>query len=114
MTEQFVRDMFTAIDSRDWEALGRHFHPDLVYERPGFPLLVGRDGVVEFYKTVRAIHGEHRIEVVVVDDRHGATWGRFVGSKKDGTPVDVQFADCYTWRDGLLGHRKSHFFLPYV
>jgi len=114
MTEQFVRSMFRAIDSRDWEALARHLHPEMVYARPGFDLLVGRDVIVHFYREIRVIQGEHRIEAIVVDGSHGATWGRFVGAKRDGSPVDVQYADCYTWRDGLLGHRKSHFYLPYV
>ena len=29
-----------------------------------------------------------------------------------GTPVDVEFADCYEFKDGLLWRRKSHFFVP--
>ena len=65
MTEEFVRSMFRGIDARDWDTLARHFHPALVYQRPGFPLLEGRDAVVRFYREVREIQGEHRLEEAV-------------------------------------------------
>ncbi len=111
MTKDFIVSMFRAIDTRDWENLGRHFHPDIVYERPGFSVLTGRDAVVGFYRDVRQIHGEHRAEGMAVDGQFGAHWGRFVGAKKDGSPVDVQYSDCYVFADGLLKHRKSYFFV---
>jgi ketosteroid isomerase-like protein len=111
MTKDFIVSMFRAIDSRDWDALATHFHPDIVYERPGFPVLEGRDAVVRFYRETRQIHGEHRASGLAVDEPYGAHWGRFVGAKKDGTPVDVEYADCYVFADGLLKHRRSYFFV---
>ncbi len=114
MTHEFVRSMFRAVDDRDWSALAEHFHPELRYDRPGFSALMGRDQVVHFYREVRAIQGSHRIEAIVIDGEHGASWGRFVGSKTDGAPVDLQYADCYGFRDGLLWRRKSFFFVPQV
>jgi ketosteroid isomerase-like protein len=111
MSRDFLASMFRAIDARDWDALGRHFHPNIRYERPGFPVLEGRDAVLQFYREVRQIHGEHRAEGMAVDGTFGAQWGRFVGTKKDGTPVDVQYADTYVFADGLLKHRKSYFFV---
>ena len=112
MSRDFIISMFRAIDGRDWEALGRHFHPDMIYLRPGFPTLEGRDAVLRFYREVRQIQGEHRIEGVAVEGKFGAHWGRFVGAKKDGTPVDVEYSDTYVFDDGLLKHRKSYFFVP--
>lgn len=114
MTAEFVRSMFRAIDARDWDALGSQFHHEIRYDRPGIPPLIGRDQVVRFYREIRAIQGEHRIEAIVVDDEHGASWGRFVGSKQDGTPIDIQYADCYGFKEGLLWRRKSFFFVPQV
>jgi len=114
MSRDFITSMFRAVDARDWTALGSHFHPDLRYERPGFPPLLGRDQVLQFYREVRAIHGAHQIEAIVIDGDAGASWGRFVGQKRDGAPVDIQYADCYRFRDGLLWRRKSYFFVPQV
>jgi uncharacterized protein len=111
MTRDFIASMFRAVDAKDWEGVGRHFHPDIVYQRPGFPVLSGREAVVRFYRETRQIHGEHRAEGMAVDGEFGAAWGRFVGTKKDGSPVDVQYADCYVFADGLIKHRKSHFFV---
>jgi ketosteroid isomerase-like protein len=112
MSRDFIVNMFRAIDNRDWEALGRHFHPEMVYLRPGFPVLEGREAVLKFYREVRQIQGEHRIEGSAVEGNFGAHWGRFVGAKKDGTPVEVEYSDTYVFQDGLLKHRKSFFFVP--
>lgn len=106
--------MFRVIDATDWDSLGRFFHPELIYQRPGFPVLEGRDANLDFYRNIRAIRGEHRFDAFVIEGDTGASWGRFVGHKKDGTPVDVEYADCYGFRDGLLWRRKSFFFVPVV
>lgn len=114
MTADQLRAMFRAIDASDWDAMARFLHPEIAYDRPGFPLLDGRDAVLRFYRETRTIRGEHRFECFVVDGDAGACWGRFVGRTGDGAPLDVQFADCYRFRDGLLWRRKSHFYTPLV
>ena len=106
MSKELPRSMFRAIDARDWDALGTLFHPDFRYDRPGLAPLLGKDEVLRFYREIRSIHGAHQLETVVSDGDHGACWGRFVGAKSDGTPLDLQFADCYGFRDGLLWRRK--------
>ncbi len=114
MTRADLEAMFRVIDASDWENLGRYFHPDLVYERPGYPLLEGREANLHFYREIRKYRGEHQFEQFVVEPDAGAAWGRFVGRKFDGTPLDLQFADCYRFKDGLLWRRKSFFFVPLV
>jgi len=106
--------MFRVIDACDWDNLGRFFHPELVYERPGFPILEGRDANLHFYRQIRTIRGEHRFDAFAVAPETGASWGRFVGKAKDGTPLDVPFADCYRFKDGMLWRRKSFFFVPVI
>jgi len=113
MTTDDLRNMFKAIDACDWDALDRYLHPDLVYLRPGLAPLEGAAAVSKFYREVRTLRGEHRFEAIVVDGDHGALWGRFVGKNADG-PVDVQFADCYGFKDGKLWRRKSFFHVPVV
>ena len=114
MTRTDLEAMFRAVDAADWDALARYFHPDLIYDRPGFPLLEGREAVLHFYREVRAIRGGHQFEGFAIETDAGACWGRYVGNRLDGTPVNVQFADCYQFKDGLLWRRKSYFYLPMV
>jgi uncharacterized protein len=112
VTRADLEAMFRIIDASDWDHLGRFFHPELVYDRPGFPLLEGRDANLNFYRNVRAIRGVHSFYNFAIAPDTGACWGRFVGRKVDGQPVDLQFADCYEFRDGLIHRRKSHFYVP--
>jgi hypothetical protein len=111
VSHDLVRSIFRAIDARDWGSLADYFHPELRYQRPGFPTLEGRDEVLRFFREIRAIHGSHQIEGIAIDGDQGAHWGRFVGAKMDGTPVDVEYADWYRFRDGLLWRRKSFFYV---
>ncbi len=114
MTRADLEAMFRAVDASEWDTMAEYFHPALVYERPGFPLLEGRDQNLRFYRETRTYRGEHRFECFAIEPDAGASWGRFVGTTKDGTPIDVQFADCYRFKDGLLWRRKSHFFVPVI
>jgi branched-chain amino acid aminotransferase len=115
MTPEFVRVLFQTIDSRDWENLDRVFSEDIVYERPGYPPLVGFKRVEKFYREERVIaSGTHILEGAVVNDNAGASWGRFVGMHKNGSAIDERFADAYTFCKGKIKTRKSYFFRPAV
>jgi len=114
VTRADLEAMFRAIDASDWDAVGRYFHPDLIYDRPGYARLEGRDQNLHFYREIRSIRGEHRFDCFAIESTAGAGWGRFVGSRTDGTPVDIEFADCYRFKDGLLWRRKSFFYVPLV
>ncbi|MBX3146858.1 MAG: nuclear transport factor 2 family protein [Gemmatimonadales bacterium] len=114
MTRADLEAMFRAIDATDWDALPPFFHPEMTYDRPGFPLLNGREAVLDFYRRIRAIRGEHRFEAFVIEGDAGASWGRFVGARTDGTPVDIAFADCYRFKDGAIWRRQSYFYVPLV
>lgn len=116
MAENFVVELFRKIDARDWEALPSSFADDVVYERPGYPPLVGREAVMRFYRHERVIaDGEHQLERVVLDDGGGACWGRLVGVHRDGSPLDERFADVYTLDEqGRIKTRRSYFFRPAI
>ncbi len=116
MTRADLEVVFRAIDASDWDAMARYLHPDIVYDRPGYGLLEGREAVLHFYRVIRTMRGQHQFEGFAIDrdSDTGACWGRFVGRRPDGTPIDVQFADCYRFKDGLLWRRKSHFYVPLV
>ena len=55
MHKDHVLGMFAAIDGRDFDALERYFHPDVVYERPGYEPIRGLGSLLHFYREVRRI-----------------------------------------------------------
>jgi hypothetical protein len=115
MTQDLIVRMFDRIDHRDWTVLPSMYCEDAVYERPGYDAIVGRDSLEEFYRRVRVIEcGTHQITRIVADEQAGACWGRFVGRCRDGSAVDVRFADCYQFESGRIKHRVSYFFVPSV
>lgn len=111
----FVHELFRRIDARDWEGLAASLHPEVVYERPGYEPLVGRERVLRFYREERVIAaGEHRLDRVLTDAESGACWGRFVGVHRDGSDIDERFADVYLLQDGRIRTRRSFFFRPAI
>jgi len=115
LTEEFVLSLFHQIDGRNWEALSQFFCSDVVYERPGYEPLRGFERLMKFYKEERVIRcGEHLLENIVLDERRGACWGRFVGTHKNGSLINERFADAYTFKDGKIHTRRSFFFRPAV
>jgi ketosteroid isomerase-like protein len=115
MTEAFVRTLFDIVDARDFDRLPEVFHPQVVYERPGYAPFEGLERLDRFYRHERVIAcGQHRLDIVVVSDTHGVCTGRFVGTHRDGSAIDERFADVYTFQDGRIRHRTSYFFRPAV
>jgi branched-chain amino acid aminotransferase len=111
----FIVELFRRVDSRNWTALEDSLHEDVVYERPGYEPLVGRDRVMHFYREERVIaSGEHLLEHLLTDPESGACWGRFVGVHKNGTPIDERFADTYLLQDGRIRTRRTFFFRPAI
>jgi uncharacterized protein len=115
MGEVSLPGMFATIDAQDWAALPTFFHPDMVYERPGFSVLRGLDEVLHFYHVERGIRASaHRIDGMAVQDGAGAAWGEVHCVLADGRETDVGFADTYRFADKLIIHRRTHFFVPAV
>ena len=115
MNQQFIRDMFHHIDTRDFEGLRAFFTDDVTYDRPGYEMIRGLDALLHFYREVRVIAaGKHGLTRVVVDEQSGASWGRFTGTHRNGKALDVRFADCYTFENGRIKTRESYFFEPSV
>ena len=115
MSSDVILRLFETVDARRWDVLGEVFHPDVVYERPGYEPLRGFEAVKDFYQNRRVIaRGRHIIEGMAIEKECGACWGRFEGAKKDDTPIDERWADVYTFADGKIRTRRSHFFRPAV
>jgi len=115
LTGRIIVDLFQAIDASDWEAILNIFHPEIVYERPGYAPFSGSERLLYFYQHERVLaSGAHNLERIMYDGNSAACWGRFVGKKKDGSDVDEMFADVYTFEDGKIRTRRSFFFRPAV
>jgi ketosteroid isomerase-like protein len=125
MSDSVIRRMFECVDAADWERLSGCFHPEVRYERPGYPPLVGRDRLIRFYREERPIaESRHEIEGILLDgdlqsdgDRatgSAAAWGEMTGKVIDGDPVAFRFAEIYGFADGVIRARRSYFFTPAV
>lgn len=115
MSTDLIRLLFSAVDSCDWEKLASLFHPEVIYERPGYQQFKGLDRLLQFYRYERVLDkGRHLIDHVVTDGCNGACWGRFVGTKKDGSLVDELFVDVYTFEGERIKTRRSYFFRPAI
>lgn len=115
MDDTRLHELFRTIDSRDWSSLRGFLHPDVVYARPGYPPFEGIERVLAFYESERVIaSGTHSLRSVVMSGNHGACCGRFVGTHRDGTAIDEEFADMYEFDGPLIVHRQSYFFRPAV
>lgn len=115
MLDRIVKQLFCAVDSHNWSALSSLFHPEIVYERPGYAPLVGRDEVLHFYREERMIaSGQHHIEQIVEQGNCAVCWGAFVGVVKNGSAADARFADVYVFAQGQIIQRRTYFYRPAV
>ncbi|MEO8153074.1 MAG: nuclear transport factor 2 family protein [Rhizobacter sp.] len=115
MSKKLIADLFAAVDANDWNALSAVLHEDVVYERPGYDPLVGRDRVLYFYANERVVaQGHHEPECVMAEGGVGLCSGRFHGTKKDNTQADERFADVYEFEGGRIRHRITYFFRPAI
>jgi ketosteroid isomerase-like protein len=115
MWDQVIKALLDSVDAGDYSALTKVFHPDIVYERPGYEPLVGIERLLEFYRSERMIaSGVHHPWHIVATQDAGACWGHFTGTAKDGSEINERFADCYTFEQGKIKTRISYFFRPAI
>ncbi len=109
--KELIVTLFCAVDSSDWNLLLQCFNHNIVYERPGYEPLIGIDQLLNFYEYERIIaSGKHQIEHIVIENNHGACWGRFIGLHKNGSQIDELFADVYSFENYKFKTRRTHFF----
>jgi ketosteroid isomerase-like protein len=115
-TESLVREYYETVDRGDVNSLLRLFAPEALYRRPGYPDLRGRSDLERFYREQRVIRsGRHVIERLLADGLNVAVHGRFQGSLRNGSDVDLRFADFFELSSaGMITHRDTFFFAPLV
>ena len=115
MLESRIRALFEIIDSRRWSQLREHFHPRIVYARPGYPAFEGIERVLHFYEFERVVaSGTHALTTILSSAHDVACTGRFTGTHRNGSPIDEEFADFYRFDGQLIIRRKSYFFRPAI
>jgi ketosteroid isomerase-like protein len=73
------------------------FSPDVVYQRCEREIR-GDEELRDFYENGRKINGRHFIDGVVAVPDHVGVQGRFSGSARDGSPLEIRFADVFQIR----------------
>jgi len=115
--ETIIQRYFETVDANGIEDILLLFDENAIYDRPGYPLICGRDELRVFYSNTRKIAaGEHTISDVIVQGRKAACRGRFKGLLRDGSSIDVYFADVYSFdplRDVII-ERTTFFYVPLV
>lgn len=112
---ELVVELFRAIDFQDWKRLTNIFHNEIVYERPGYLPFIGIERLLQFYQQERIIaSGTHQIEQITIEENYGACWGQFIGIGKDESDINERFADTFSFEDGKIKTRRTHFFRPAV
>lgn len=102
-----MRAMLAAIDAQDWVRLEGLLHPHAVYVAPGGARFEGRGSVMDYYRAVRGMAGgHHTIEGLLAETDQAVCWGRFDGTRRDGTPVSLKFSDIVRFEGGLVRERR--------
>lgn len=109
--EAVVLQYYEAVDAGRADAVVELFAPDAVYHRPGYQPMVGSEALQRFYSGQRVIaHGHHTItRMMAVGPTQVAVEGWFTGQLKDGTDVELGFADFFTLCRTLIAQRTTYF-----
>lgn len=107
----WFEDLFHAIDTATWKDLPHFFHPEVVYERPGYAPISGLRALHDFYSSVRIIaEGRHTLDGGLRETGKAICWGHFQGRSKEGAVLAERFADAYELDGGLIRKRTTFFF----
>lgn len=107
---------YRAVDAGDVQGVLDWFADDCVYHRPGYEPMRGQEALGAFYGGARVIEsGSHRIDQLLVDGSSVSVRGVFTGQLKDGSQVQIGFADFIDYGpDGRARERRSYFDTPAV
>ncbi|USQ78102.1 nuclear transport factor 2 family protein [Ornithinimicrobium cryptoxanthini] len=107
---------YRAVDAGDVQGVLDWFADDCVYHRPGYGPMHGQPAIAAFYGGERVIEsGSHQLDQLLVDGASVSVRGVFTGRLKDGSQVQVGFADFIDYDgDGRARQRRSYFDTPTV
>lgn len=110
-----VERYYRTIDRRELDAMLDLFHEDVVYARPGYEPLRGKQALERFYRSERVIEsGKHVIGLTLQQEEVVVAEGRFQGVIRGGETADVKFVDIFSFREAKIAERRTYFDSPRV
>jgi uncharacterized protein len=106
-----IEQSLAAIEMGDHDVLEACLHPEVIYRRPGQPVLSGRDAVIDYYRRHRSAKtSQILLDEFVCEGDRAVAMGLVEGRGHDGAPIHERFADAYRIKDGLIRERTTYFF----
>lgn len=113
--QEIVRELFSAIDSQEWDRLGEFFTQSIIYRRPGFAIIDGLIALDDFYRETRKVRtGIHHIRSMITEGDDVSCFGNLDGIAKNGDAIDVEFTDHYRFDNGKIFERTTYFYTPSI
>jgi uncharacterized protein len=111
-----VQGYYDALDRDDIEAVLDSFNGDVLYRRPGYPTIVGMDGLRAYYSSDRKLKaGRHVIKALIAEGPTVAAHGVWEGELKGGGTTSMGFAAFFGFdAAGRIDEHTTYFFTPAV
>jgi len=89
-----IKNYYKYVDENKINSLLSLFSEDIIYVRCGH-LIKGKDKLKAFYTEDRRILGNHKLNEIINNGDKIITRGVFKGTNKEGSAVELQFADFF-------------------
>lgn len=108
--KHIINQMFAYNDSSSWDELSQIFTDDVIYCRPGQPMLRGITSLISFFKNDRPVaFGVHKIyKIFSINENQSAVLGWFNGELKNGSSFQVGFFDYIVFSGNKICIRKTY------
>lgn len=112
--EALIRRYYDLVDANAVADMVALFQPEAIYSRPGYPDMAGHADITRFYAHQRKFRsGTHTLAAVLHDAGRVAVHGSFRGELRDGTAMQLRFADFFEiGGDGRFSRRDTYYFAP--
>lgn len=115
VTEAFLQSFVDAFNAHDLDAIMFHMTADCVFEASAGPdadgeKFTGQDQVKKAFEDVFTTYPDARWnnpKHFIFGNRGFSEW-TFVGTRKDGTKIEVTGCDLFTFKDGKIGIKNSY------
>ena len=116
VTEELLRDIAAAFNSRDADRIASYFAEDAVFLMASGPepegrRITGRDQIrqvlAERFGRIPDMRWEPMYEYIAGDNRAVSVW-RVKGRSSDGTVLDYQGCDLWEFENGLIKHKDTY------
>ncbi len=109
--EQLIRNFYAAFAARDADAMGRFYHPEIIFSDPAFPKLIGKEAGAMWKMLVSR---GNDLQITLLDatannDGGCATWEARYTFSKTGRKVINRVDALFAFRDGLIFRHIDRF-----